>query len=99
MLVSLVTFAPYRDTFVGFWRKSDKRPEKCLLIAERGNRQWNLYRRGDRVVYKERPAVIVQEHYHSAPEYFYEIQKEDGGETQLGRGGVAGMAPRINATL
>ena len=103
MHVMAVSFAPHRDTFAGHWKKLDgknRAAQSCLLLCERDGGGWWHFRKGDRVRYKEKVAVVLTVQHHSAPEYFYEIQKSDGGVADVAEDKLLPEVPEfLEATL
>ena len=59
--VSLVAVGS--GSFAGEWRnmkQQSRRAESAVLISERSGGQWNLYIRGQAVLYKSLPARVLQ---------------------------------------
>eukprot|EP00658_Telonema_sp_P-2_P030562 TRINITY_DN23051_c0_g1_i4.p2 TRINITY_DN23051_c0_g1~~TRINITY_DN23051_c0_g1_i4.p2 ORF type:complete len:168 (+),score=32.28 TRINITY_DN23051_c0_g1_i4:189-692(+) len=75
--VDMIAISP--ESFAGQWRQKKRAPQACVLICERTGGQWNLYEQGQMAIWRDQEVRVLQVHYHSVPEYFYEVLKPDGG--------------------
>ena len=51
-----------------------------------------VWRKGDRVSYKGEPATVKKVHFHSVPEYFYDVEKSDGSVVETSEGKLLPLA-------